>query len=69
MEIRDVSSLIPSTPNDTSPGLSDAEKEAANLQQLSSSSDLEAQISRPASDDAFGNEEGAEIIYKSCKWW
>jgi hypothetical protein len=69
MEFRDVPSLIPSTPNDTSTGLSDVEKEAANLQQFSSSSDIEAQVSRPASDDAFGNEEGAEIQYKTCKWW
>jgi hypothetical protein len=69
MGFRDVSCLIPSAPNDTSPGLSDVEKEAANLQQLSSSSDIETQVSRPASDDAFGNEEGAEIQYKTCKWW
>lgn len=69
MEFRDVSSLISSTPNDTSTGLSDVEKEAANLQQLSSSSGIEVQVSRPASDDAFGNEEGAEIQYKTCKWW
>jgi hypothetical protein len=69
MEFRDVSSLIFPTPSNTSTRLSDVEKEAANLHQLSSSSDIEAQVSRLASDDAFGNEEGAEIQYKTCKWW
>jgi hypothetical protein len=29
--------------------------------------DVEGQVSRDA--DVFGNEEGAHIQYKTCKWW
>jgi hypothetical protein len=39
-------------------------------QQTTSSTDVEGQVAPAAAeDDAFGNEEGAEIQYKTCKWW
>ncbi|RMZ66027.1 Amino acid transporter transmembrane [Pyrenophora seminiperda CCB06] len=37
-------------------------------QQTTSSTDIEDQVI-PIESDAFGNEEGAEIQYKTCKWW
>ncbi|KAF3007837.1 hypothetical protein E8E13_010718 [Curvularia kusanoi] len=55
--------------------MTDTEQERKNerssepeLQQLNSSSDIEAQPSFTANEDALGNEEGAEIQYKTCKW-
>mgnify|MGYP004501280627 CR=1 FL=1 len=39
------------------------------LQQLATLSDVESQVSPPASGDAFGNEEGVEVQYKTCAWW
>lgn len=39
------------------------------LQQLNTASDIEGQTSSPVHEDAFGNEEGAEIQYKTCIWW
>ena len=36
--------------------------------QITPSIDVEGQDG-PAEDDAFGNEEGAEIQYKTCNWW
>ncbi|KNG52340.1 N amino acid transport system protein [Stemphylium lycopersici] len=38
-------------------------------QRLTASSDLEGQFAPAAQDDTFGNEEGAEIQYKTCAWW
>lgn len=44
----------------------------ANAQSLApqdtSTSDPEGQIVPPAENDVFGNEEGAEVHYKTCKW-
>jgi hypothetical protein len=39
-------------------------------QQTTSWTDVEGQVAPAAAeDDAFGDEEGAEIQYKTCKWW
>ena len=38
-------------------------------QQNTTSTDVEGQIASAGEDDAFGNEEGAEVQYKTCKWW
>ncbi|KAI4919803.1 hypothetical protein J4E90_001940 [Alternaria incomplexa] len=37
--------------------------------QLMPSADLEGQAASAEEQDVFGNEEGAEIQYKTCKWW
>jgi len=37
--------------------------------QLTPSADLEEQAASAEEHDVFGNEEGAEIQYKTCKWW
>jgi hypothetical protein len=37
--------------------------------QPTSSTDFEGQIALPEEQDVFGNEEDAEIQYKTCKWW
>ncbi|KAI4628705.1 hypothetical protein J4E83_003258 [Alternaria metachromatica] len=37
--------------------------------QLNLSADLEGQAAPAEEQDVFGNEEGAEIQYKTCKWW
>jgi hypothetical protein len=39
------------------------------LQQTTISTDVEGQVAPVEEDDAFGNEEGAEVQYKTCKWW
>ncbi|KAF1928669.1 N amino acid transport system protein [Didymella exigua CBS 183.55] len=39
------------------------------LQRFNTPSDVEGQVSHPASEDGFGNVEGAEIQYKTCVWW
>ncbi|KAH7085031.1 transmembrane amino acid transporter protein-domain-containing protein [Paraphoma chrysanthemicola] len=39
------------------------------LLQTSNSSDLETQATSPAETDVFGNEEGADVQYKTCEWW
>lgn len=39
------------------------------LQQLSTPSDVEGQFDPPIDENAFGNEEEAEIQYKTCAWW
>lgn len=36
--------------------------------QLITSTDLEGHVAPPEEEDVFGNEEGAEIQYKTCKW-
>lgn len=51
----------------------DVEKNArTNEQSLApqdtNTSDPEGQIAQPAENDVFGNEEGAEVHYKTCKW-
>ena len=43
--------------------------EEHELQQVNTLSDIEGRVSPPADQDAFGNEEGAEIQYKTCAWW
>lgn len=40
-----------------------------NIESLVSGSDAEGQFSQPVNEDVFGNEEGAEIQYKTCDWW
>ena len=40
-----------------------------DVQQVITGSDIEGQVSRNAEEDVFGNEEGAEIQYKTCEWW
>ena len=37
--------------------------------QLTPSVDLEGQAAPAEEQDVFGNEEGAKIQYKTCKWW
>ena len=37
--------------------------------QLTPSADLEGQAAPAEEQYVFGNEEGAEIQYKTCKWW
>ncbi|KAI4920751.1 uncharacterized protein J4E92_008395 [Alternaria infectoria] len=37
--------------------------------QSTPSTDLEGQAAPAEEQDVFGNEEGAEIQYKTCKWW
>ncbi|KAI4630615.1 hypothetical protein J4E80_001553 [Alternaria sp. BMP 0032] len=37
--------------------------------QLTPSADPEGQAAPAEEQDVFGNEEGAEIQYKTCKWW
>jgi hypothetical protein len=48
------------------------EKTEANdqglLLQSSNSSDPEGQPAPPAESDVFGNEEGADVQYKTCEW-
>ncbi|KAG9190772.1 hypothetical protein G6011_08860 [Alternaria panax] len=44
-------------------------KEHATQPQLIPSADLEGQAAAAVDDDVFGNEEGAEIQYKTCKRW
>ncbi|KAH7094684.1 transmembrane amino acid transporter protein-domain-containing protein [Paraphoma chrysanthemicola] len=39
------------------------------LLQTSNASDIEAQPTSPAETDVFGNEEGADVQYKTCEWW
>ena len=39
------------------------------LKQLNKSADVEGHVSLPVNDDAFGDEEDAEIQYKTCAWW
>lgn len=36
---------------------------------LSPPPDIERHRTPAAEDDVFGNEEGAEIQYKTCSWW
>jgi hypothetical protein len=38
------------------------------LQQVSGASDPEGQSTPACENDVFGNEEGAEVHYKTCKW-
>ncbi|CAN9411033.1 unnamed protein product [Alternaria alternata] len=44
-------------------------KEHAIRPQLTSSADLGGQVAPAVEDNTFGNEESAEIQYKTCKWW
>jgi hypothetical protein len=44
-------------------------KESGLQQENTSASDPEGQVVPVAERDAFGNEEGAEIHYKTCKWY
>jgi hypothetical protein len=48
------------------------EKTEANdqglLLQSSNSSDPEGQPAPPTESDVFGNEEGADVQYKTCEW-
>jgi hypothetical protein len=44
-------------------------EEHAILSQITPSADLEGQVTPSVEEDAFGNEEGAELQYKTCKWW
>ncbi|USP76598.1 hypothetical protein yc1106_03872 [Curvularia clavata] len=44
-------------------------KQESLPQPLSAASDVETQIRPAVEDDVFGNEEGAEVQYKTCKWW
>ncbi|KAL5120481.1 hypothetical protein ACEQ8H_001499 [Pleosporales sp. CAS-2024a] len=46
-----------------------AAKESGLAPQNTSSSDTRDHVGPVASDDAFGNEQGAEIHYKTCAWW
>lgn len=39
------------------------------IELVATGSDIEGQPTQPVVDDAFGNEEGAEIQYKTCDWW
>ncbi|KAF3047314.1 hypothetical protein E8E11_009432 [Didymella keratinophila] len=43
--------------------------EEHETQLVNTLSDIEGQVSPPDGQDAFGNEEGAEIQYKTCAWW
>lgn len=43
-------------------------KESGLLQQSTNASDPEDQVEPVAERDTFGNEDGAEIHYKTCKW-
>ncbi|RYO32731.1 hypothetical protein AA0111_g4258 [Alternaria arborescens] len=45
------------------------QKEHAIRPQLTSSADLGGQVAPAVEDNTFGNEESAEIQYKTCKWW
>jgi hypothetical protein len=38
-------------------------------QPLLAPSDIERQNAPAAEDDVFGNEDGAEVQYKTCTWW
>lgn len=61
-----------SNPNTTAagPGKGDTVVRERSLPQPSSPpSDCERQNIPGAEDDVFGDEEGAEIQYKTCKWW
>lgn len=42
--------------------------EGSLQQQVSSNTDPESQVASVSSNDVFGNEEGAEIQYKTCSW-
>ena len=44
-------------------------EEHAIQSQSTPSADLEGQVMLSVEDDAFGNEEGAEIQHKTRKWW
>jgi hypothetical protein len=44
-------------------------EEHAIQSQSTPSADLEGQVMLSIEDDAFGNEGGSEIQYKTCKWW
>ncbi|CAI9634212.1 unnamed protein product [Alternaria burnsii] len=44
-------------------------KEHAIRPQLTSSADLGGQVAPAVEDNTFGNEESAEIQYKTCRWW
>ncbi|KAJ4400918.1 hypothetical protein N0V91_008297 [Didymella pomorum] len=43
--------------------------EEHELQQMNTLSDIEGQVPPPANQDAFSNEGGAEIQYKTRAWW
>lgn len=43
-------------------------KENDLQQRNTNASDPEGQVAQAAENDAFGNEDGAEIHYKTCKW-
>lgn len=57
-----------STETEEEPGKAGRSNEL-ELQQPATQSDLEGQISSPVDEDAFGDEEGAEVQYKTCAWW
>lgn len=38
-------------------------------QHLNITSDIEEQLSSLPDDDAFGNENGTDLQYKTCAWW
>lgn len=44
-------------------------QEHSLLEPLSPLPDIERHSTPAAEDDVFGNEEGAEIQYKTCSWW
>ena len=44
-------------------------KKQALQHQITASADAEALNTAPAEKEVFGDEEGAEIQYKTCKWW
>ncbi|UPX17007.1 uncharacterized protein EKO05_0007384 [Ascochyta rabiei] len=39
------------------------------IERVATGSDIERFVSQPADEDVFGNEDGAEIQYKTCDWW
>jgi hypothetical protein len=40
-----------------------------DIELVATGSDIEGQASQPVNEDSFGNEEGAEVQYKTCDWW
>ncbi|KAF9693535.1 hypothetical protein EKO04_008312 [Ascochyta lentis] len=39
------------------------------IELIATRSDIERHVFQPTNEDVFGNEEGAEIQYKTCDWW
>jgi len=75
---RRISSILPfKEGGSTSTALTQPRQEANKTEQpnepaielIATGSDIEGQLSQTLNEDVFGNEEGAEIQYKTCDWW